>query len=131
MDLDRGGIFEQNERVYYGPTIGWINVYGYPVNVTTAGTYIVVPFPAKPTAISVGDFLVNVNGAVTIQLPPAVGRLGIPISVIDIGGYAAAQNITILPFGAETIMGLPSIAIATNFGSFTLWPLQGGGWYTQ
>ena len=64
--------------------------------------------------------LVNVNGAVTIQLPPAAGRLGIPISIIDIGGYAAANNITILPFGVETIMGRPSIAIATNFGSFTL-----------
>jgi hypothetical protein len=131
MDLDRGGVFEQNERVYYGPTIGWINVYGFPANITAAGAYNVAPFPSRPTAISVGDLLVNVNGAVSIQLPPAGGRLGIPISIFDIGGFAAAQNITILPDGAETIMGLPSIAIATNYGSFTLWPIQSGGWYTQ
>jgi hypothetical protein len=47
-----------------------------------------------------------------------------PITIIDIGGNAAANNITLQPNNpAETIMGLASIKIATNYGGFTLQPL--------
>ena len=74
-------------------------------------------------------------GAVTIVLPscqtPAAGaqaqpRLfaSNPITVIDIGGNAATNNITIQPNNVvETVMGLSSIKIATNNGGFTLQPV--------
>jgi hypothetical protein len=77
-----------------------------------------------------GDILVNFNGAVTIQLPPAGSRGGVPTSIIDRGGFAVAHPITILPSGAETIMGLASIMLTSNFGGVTLWP-DTGGWYQK
>lgn len=131
-DLDQGGTARQWQKVNLGPTVGWLlfqisNV----LNVVLAGI----------TNVSVGTTLVtvNVNGAVTIQLPSAIASggipttfLGLPITVVDIGGFAAANNITILPFGTETIMGLASIQIATNYGAFTLTPnTVSGGWSTQ
>jgi hypothetical protein len=40
------------------------------------------------------------------------------------GGNAAANNITITPNNiSETVMGLTSIKMATNYGGFTLQPV--------
>jgi hypothetical protein len=132
-DLDQGGTFRQTQSVYMGPSIGWVNI---PISavlpVTTGGT----------TTVQKGNTLVtvNFNGAVTIQLPTAkanaAGGMTIPaeqsanpLTVVDIGGFANAHNITILPFGSETIDGLASIAITTNYGAFTLKPdIVNGGW---
>lgn len=97
-----------------------------PVSVTGGGTTTIA-------ATSFGDVLVNVNSAVTIQLPSALlaVRFGVPQSVVDIGGFANANNITILPFGSESIMGLSSIKLTSNFGGITLWPIATGGWYQK
>jgi hypothetical protein len=77
-----------------------------------------------------------VAGAVTIVLPscqfPAAGaqaqpRLfaSNPITIVDIGGNAATNNITINPNNvSETVMGLASIKIATAYGGFTLLPVS-------
>lgn len=93
------------------------------------------------TTLTAGTTLVAVNiaAAVTIQLPSAIsapgiptGFLGLPITVVDIGGHAEAFNITILPFGTETIMGLASLTIAVNYGGYTLIPnTTAGGWTQQ
>ena len=136
-DLDQGGSFRQYVQRWLGPSIGWVNSPDTNVvPVTTAGT----------TTVLVGTTLVtvNVNGAVTIQLPSAKSSvnagqaalpglaLGLPMTLVDIGGYAATHNITILPFGTETIMGLASIQIAEDYGAFTLLPkLTLGGWTQQ
>lgn len=131
-DLDQGGTFREWVRTYLGPTVGWIM---FQVNnvlaVVAAGTTTIQPGTTLVT--------VSVNGAVTIQLPsaiPAAGIptsfLGLPITIVDIGGFAAAHNITILPFGTEKIVGLSSIAIATSYGAFTLTPnTTAGGWGMQ
>lgn len=134
LDLDQGGSFREFVRSYLGPSVGWVlapirNV----VPITTTGT----------TTLLIGTTLVPVNVAaiVTVQLPLAKAptsippnslpgpSIGFPITVVDVGGHAATSAITILPAGAETIMGLASIAINANYGGFTLIPdLVNGGW---
>jgi hypothetical protein len=129
MDLDQGGTSRQWERTYLGPSIGWIDVpWQNLLPVTAAGTYTLDP--------STNLVEVNVAAAVTIVLPtcqlPAAGAMAQPrlfasnpITIVDIGGNAASNNITINPNNvAETVMGLTSIKIATNYGGFTLQPVS-------
>ncbi len=133
LDLDQGGTFRQTQRVYLGPSLGWVPAPSQNiVNVTVTGT----------TTIQRGMnlVLVSVNATATIQLPSAkqspAGAQAlpgtfviVPVVVVDAGGFANAHNITILPFGAETIDGLASIAITSNFGAFVLKPnITSGGW---
>ena len=93
-------------------------------NVSSSGTTTI-------GASQYGAILVSVNGAVTIQLPAASLRLGVPVPVADVGGFAQTHNITILPNGIETIMGQASLAISSSYGAYTLWPISTGGWYTR
>lgn len=126
-DLDQGGTKRAWVREYLGPSVGWI--YAPQRNVlliTAAGTYNLDP--------SVSLVEVNVNGAVTVVLPaatdPSVGPQALPglfaknpITVVDIGGFAAGQPITIQRNNsAENILGLASIQITANYGGFTLKP---------
>src|SRR5215469_5564072 len=99
-----------------GPSVGWIDV---PANniltVVAAGSYTV--------DASINLVVVNIAGAVTLVLPsaitPAAGAQAQPrlfaqntITIVDIGGNAAAHPITINPAsGAENIMGLASISL--------------------
>jgi hypothetical protein len=95
--------------------------------ITAAGPYTLDP--------SVSLVTVNVAGAVTITLPSAIdpsyagaggAQPGLfannPITIVDIGGHAFANNITIMPAPGENIMGLASIQITTDNGAFTLAP---------
>lgn len=130
-DLDQGGTFRQYQRVWLGPSLGWQTVPQealFPI--TATGTY----------AISRGTNLITIlaNANVTINLPsskaglpgPLPGQWYLtPLSIVDIGGFASANTYTINPFGAETISGLASIRLASNFGAFLLKPiLETGGW---
>ncbi len=126
-DLDQGGTIRLWEKTYLGPSLGWIMLQvSSIVNVVAGGTTQV---PAGTTLVTV-----NFNGAVSLQLASSVPILGAvtqPLTVVDVGGFAATGNITILPFGTEKIMGLSSLVIATNFGGFNLLPVSGGGWNQQ
>jgi hypothetical protein len=128
MDLDQSGVARQWTKTWLGPSLGFV-MYPLivPLNINVAGTYAVDP--------STSIVNVNVAGAVTIVLPAASWPstnataqpflfVSHPISIIDVGGNAAAYPITIMPVsGAETIMGLPSIQIVTNNAGYTLTPL--------
>jgi hypothetical protein len=133
LDLDQGGTFREWTKLYLGPSVGWTYVPGnvlFPI--TVAGTYTLL--------VGTSVVTVNVAGAVTIILPTAIapsvpagvlpGRFSYtPITIIDVGGNAAAYPITIQPAsGGEDIMGLASITISNNYGSFTLDPIK--GWTT-
>lgn len=132
-DLDQGGTNRQYARQYLGPSLGWVTTPASSAGilaVTAAGTYTVDR--------SVTMITVNVNGAVTLNLPkahtPSVpAQLGLfvqtPIVIVDIGGFAAAHPIVINPNGAETIMGLTTISITIPYGGFTLKPIDAlSGW---
>jgi hypothetical protein len=127
-DIDQGGTSRQWTKVFMGPSVGWV---AYPVQnllpVTVAGTYVLDP--------STNLVEVNVAGAVTIVLPSCSNPLVVagaqaglyvknPIVVVDVGGNAASNNITVTPNNVtETVMGLASIKIGANYGGFTLQPI--------
>jgi hypothetical protein len=142
LDLDQGGTNRQTHRVYLGPSVGWQEVsWEWVLNITVGGT----------TTMLLGSnlVLVNFNGAVSIQLPSfkatsagaqAIPRqfLILPVTISDVGGFAAANNITILPFGTELISGLFNntttlLQLSSNFGSIVIRPdtVNGGGTLLQ
>jgi hypothetical protein len=109
-----------------GPSIGWCELPAQQIlPIIAAGTYALSPGVTLVT--------VSVAGAVTIVLPSAIlpaqaavqpGLIGnIPITIVDIGGFAQAHPITINPFsGSENIMGLNSLSLSVNYGGYTLTP---------
>jgi len=132
-DLDQGGTFRQLERIYLGPSVGWINVPQQAVlPIVATGTY----------TISRGTNLItiNTNSNVTISLPSSKASAQtpqaipgqwvlVPLTIVDIGGFASANTYTINPNGAETISGLATIRLSANYGAFILKPiLETGGW---
>ena len=134
LDLDQGGTNRQLQRIYLGPSIGWItSAYQTLLNIIAAGTTTLL---RSTTLVLVSA---NVNGVI-IQLPSAQSSpagdnvipgiaVGTPITIVDSGGFANAHPITINPFGAETIDGLATLSLNSNFGAFVLRPnLSSGGW---
>lgn len=132
-DLDQGGTYRQYQRLWLGPSVGWV----------TFPTDNVVPVIAAGTTTLVnGATLATVNfaGPVTIQLwDPLVNlpagalpgkNVGWPLTVVDVGGLVSDINvITILPAATRTIMGLASVTITNPFGGMILRPdLSTGNW---
>jgi hypothetical protein len=126
-DLDQGGTPRQWTKSYMGPSVGWINVPLQNVlYITVAGTYNLDP--------SISLVEVNCAGAVVIVLPRAGGPGGSlsqqglfaknPITISDVGGQANAHPITIQPnpIGGETIIGLASVTLNSNYGGIILQP---------
>ena len=127
LDLDQGGTARSWNKLWMGPSVGWIwvpNVSVLPI--TVGGTY-----PLDP---STNYVTVDVAAPVTIILPSVATPTGgaqaqpnlfaqAPITIVDIGGFAGGNPITIRPNNVnETIQGLSQIQIITNFGAFTLSP---------
>jgi hypothetical protein len=76
-----------------------------------------------------GDFLVNTNAAVTINLPDSrLRQSGVPVRVSDVNGM---PNVTIFPFPAQLIQGMPNVPLNSAYGSFTWFPEPAPltGWY--
>jgi hypothetical protein len=135
MDLDQSGNGWQVARVYLGPSLGWVNVQIKPTRlVTAAGTSSILP----------GDsiILVNATGAVALNLPdvrlwvqepayqPATAFERV-LYIKDLGGNAAANPITITPFGTQTIDLLAqNFTIVQNRQVIRLYPLNDlSGWW--
>lgn len=78
--------------------------------------------------------LLNKGDAAPINLPASatwlaeMGANGVPLFIKDISGNASSFNQTITPNGAETIDGLSTVVIATDFQGFNLFPKAAGGW---
>ena len=70
------------------------------------------------------------SGPVTITLPPAFNNRGVSIVVKDVGGNAAAANITIVPSGGDTIDGGFAQFITAARGSRTFTSDGGSDWMT-
>lgn len=93
---------------------------------------------ATPYSARLVDRVIRVNNAAatTINLPAtnsgnalAIPRpgAGAPVTIKDVSGTAATYPITITANGSETIDGLASVVINTNYGHFTL-VSNGTGW---
>lgn len=76
----------------------------------------------------------NQSAPITLTLPDSAawaaanGQFGQPLTIFDISGTASTNNVTINPAGADTISGLATLTIATDFGGFRLEPKPSGGW---
>jgi hypothetical protein len=69
------------------------------------------------------------GGAIEIDLAPSAARNGLALTVKDVTGNAATNNITIKPNGSETIDGYTNanpLLVTANFGGFRLNPITGG-----
>lgn len=89
------------------------------------GTTAVASTPYVPVAAD-SLLLVNFAGAVTVNLPLAADRDGYPLAIKDISGAASTNNITINRNTTDTIEGLTSIVISTDYGGYFLVPVSGG-----
>lgn len=134
LDLDQGGTFRQQQRVYMGPSVGWVQAPQQSVlPITAAGTFSVLRGMNLVT--------INVNGNVTINLPSSKastkGPQAIPgqwvlvnVVIVDIGGHAGGANTYLINAnGAELIDGFASITLSAPYGTYVLKPiLETGGW---
>lgn len=133
-DLDQGGTFRQTQKVYLGPSVGWV----------TAPSQTILPITtAGPVSVARGMnlVLVSFNGVMVLNLASSKASLAgaqaipqqfviVPTVIVDSGGFASDVNtITIVPFGTERIDGLASIQIVQAYGAFVLKPnIDLGGW---
>ena len=132
-DLDQGGTFRQFERVWMGPSVGFLLVPQQAVLPITAGG----TFNAQR---GMNLITIAAAGAVTLNLPSAKasarGPQAIPgqwylalVTIADVGGQAGSFNYTINPAAGETISGLASIRLSAPYGAYVLKPiLETGGW---
>lgn len=132
-DLDQGGTFRQTQKVYLGPSVGWVNAPSANIlEITTA---------AVTVARGMNLVQVNRNGIVAVNLssskrslagPQAIpgNSIIVPTVVVDVGGFASAVNIiSINAFAGEFIDGLATITIEQPYGAFVLKPnIDLGGW---
>jgi hypothetical protein len=76
----------------------------------------------------------NQAGNITLTLPNSVtwetanSALGIPLSVFDMSGAAQTNTVTIDTTGGQTINGMASVVIDSDFGGYRFRPKPGGGW---
>lgn len=85
------------------------------------------------TKVSGTEEVVGVDtsgGAVTVTLDSALLASGRFIDVVDVGGSAGTNSITVDTEGTETIDGGTSTAIASNYGQLRLFS-DGNNWFTR
>jgi len=90
---------------------------------------------AGDITVGVSDQIIGVNKTVgqatNVLLGTAAARAGVPVTIKDIKGDAATNNITPVASGGELCDGRPlsDFAITTNFGTAKLYPRL-GAWYS-
>lgn len=88
-----------------------------------------VNFAMSPYAVLAADTLLLVDtsgGAVTINMMAASARASVPLTVKDDTGNSAANPISVVRAGAETIDGLTTYLIDGAFMAATFIPQAGG-----
>ena len=118
----------RSERVYAGPSLGWIEAPIYQDTIIT-GDYTVQPWQSV--------ILCNLSAPATVTLPNLTTWLNQGYSgwggifVKDVAGNAGANNVTISPVAGATINGLATYTIAANRAGILIRPRSDyAGWYT-
>lgn len=97
-----------------------------PAVIGTPVTVIMSPYVPLPTDTFL---LVDTSGGpITINMPAASTRNGVPLTVKDDSGNASTNNITINLNGAETVDGLAPWLVNADFGAVRLVPKAGSGY---
>lgn len=78
--------------------------------------------------IQATDSILNINSAspLTITVPRANTRAGIPLTFKDVGAEAQANNITINATAPDTFDGLTAVQLTINYQGITLTPRNDG-----
>jgi hypothetical protein len=90
-------------------------------------TFAMSPYTVQPT-----DYLLEVDtsgGPVSIQMGASGARSGRPVTIKDITGNASTNAISVLRSGAETIDGLTTYPMSSDFMSLTFTPNLAGNGY--
>lgn len=80
----------------------------------------------SPYAVQSTDYLIMVDtsgGPVTINMQPAAARANREVEIKDATGNASTNPISVVRNGAETIDGLTTYPIASDFAAFTFKPV--------
>jgi hypothetical protein len=88
-----------------------------------------VNFAASPYTVKATDTFLAVDtsgGIVVIDLQAEASRLGVPLTIKDVTGHAAAHPMSVVPNGAETVDTLAPYPLAGDFAGVTLIPHTGG-----
>ncbi len=88
-----------------------------------------IAFAQSPYTVLPTDYLIEVDtvgGAITINLALAATRNNLEVEIKDVTGHATANPISVVRAGAETIDGLTTYPIASDFGAYHFKPKTGG-----
>lgn len=135
VDLDQGGTFRQYQKVWMGPSVGWLNMPIQAIlNITAAGTYTIQRW-TNLIKIKATSGVINLDlpsSKATPQGPQAIPGQWVynPIIIVDIAGQCSiAVTCNVIPNGSELISGLSSLELASPYGTLLLEPaLDTGGW---
>jgi hypothetical protein len=120
------GVEWQSTLVNLGPSLGWqqtyiapSKIYLVPPNIIlTSKDSVVLVNTASPASVSLPDVVAWVRGVAAQNCPP-FARL---ITIKDLTGGAAINNITVVAAQGQTIDGSASVKITTNYGILYLYP---------
>lgn len=120
-----------------------VNQTFFKVSITNLIASIVATYPtrtqrsvtATPFGVGASDMILNckITSPAACTLPSAASRLGVPVTINDLG-QATANNITLTAAGGDTIDGAATYVIRDNFGYVTLLPFNDGvnaGWKVE
>lgn len=135
LDLDQGGTFRQYQKVWMGPSVGWLNMPVQAIlTISAAGTYTIQRW-TNLIKLKVTSGTVNLNlpsSKASAQGPQALPGQWVynPVIVCDLSGQAGgATTVNLNPNGSELISGLGQVQLATPYGTVLLEPiLDTGGW---
>lgn len=129
---------ESARRIRYEPTLPFTatNVQDAIGQANSLPKVIVntpINFASSPYQVRTTDVVLLVDtsgGQVVIDMLPAAQRSGIDLTIKDDTGNAAANPISVVLSGAETIDGLSPYPMDTNFLAVTFSP-QAGGYFVK
>lgn len=115
--------------VSYVGTSSLVNTTAQSVSITNKGAYKVT-LPAGDYTVLTTDEIVGATSsaarAITLNATPSTGQV---VTIKDITGSAATNNITITP-AAGNVDGAATKVIAANYGSVDLW-YSGSAWFSK
>lgn len=77
------------------------------------------------------DILINRVGDMTLTLPTAASRAGIPVRIADVSTPSPDHTVTLARSGSDTIQGATTFPLyhnGTDAPRAMLWPYSGGRW---
>lgn len=132
---------QRAKEIYYGPTGGLtaltvqdaIDALQAEVNTGSVTPPAIVAklinTVLSPYTVLATDYILEVDtagGAIIINMMAAAARNNLPLIVKDVTGHASANSIAVTPNGAETIDGLATYPIDSDYGGYNFKPIATG-----